>query len=90
MLKRLNVLILIGPTGSKIEQALLDEIKKTGKGKEIRIIKCETYEEVVNKAYSNAEAGDIVILSPASTSFDRFKNFEERGNKYKDLVNNLE
>jgi UDP-N-acetylmuramoylalanine--D-glutamate ligase len=31
-----------------------------------------------------------VILSPASTSFDMFKNFEERGNKYKEIVNSLE
>ena len=34
-------------------------------------------------------AGDVVILSPASTSFDRFKNFEERGRVFKDLVRAL-
>ena len=33
-----------------------------------------------------ARPGDVVILSPASTSFDRFKNFEERGRVFKDLV----
>ena len=33
--------------------------------------------------------GDVVLLSPASTSFDRFRNFEERGHVFKDLVNAL-
>ena len=33
--------------------------------------------------------GDVVILSPASTSFDRFRNFEERGRTFKELVREL-
>ena len=36
-----------------------------------------------------ARPGDIVLLSPASTSFDRFANFMERGKVFKDLVNAL-
>lgn len=87
---KVKCLILIGPTGIKIEQALIDTINRTGKGKDIKIIKCETYKEVVNSACDNAEKGDIVILSPASTSFDMFKNFEERGNVFKEIVNKLE
>jgi UDP-N-acetylmuramoylalanine--D-glutamate ligase len=47
------------------------------------------YEEAVKMAYENALPGDVVLLSPASTSFDLFKNFEERGNLFKKLVNNL-
>lgn len=86
---RVKALILIGATGPKIEQALKDEMKKTGKGRDIPIIKCSTYEEVVRTAYEIAKPGDIVILSPASTSFDMFRNFEERGNKFKELVNRL-
>ena len=40
-------------------------------------------------AHSVAENGDIVLLSPASTSFDMFRNFEERGDLFKKLVNEL-
>ena len=48
-----------------------------------------TYEDAVRKAHEIAQKGDIVILSPASTSFDMFRNFEERGNLFKKLVNEL-
>ncbi len=48
-----------------------------------------TYPEAVAMAKEQAEAGDVVIMSNASTSFDMFKNFEERGNLFKELVNNL-
>ncbi|MCX7921790.1 MAG: UDP-N-acetylmuramoyl-L-alanine--D-glutamate ligase [Clostridia bacterium] len=89
LVERVKCLILIGQTAPKIEKSLKDAIDRTGKGKDIKIINCSTYEEVVKTAYSNAAEGDIVILSPASTSFDMFKNFEERGNRFKDIVNRL-
>ncbi|MCI8980108.1 MAG: UDP-N-acetylmuramoyl-L-alanine--D-glutamate ligase, partial [Clostridia bacterium] len=63
---------------------------RTGKGMFIEVIRVSTYEEAVNTARAKAESGDTVILSPASTSFDMFKNFEERGNLFKKLVNELE
>lgn len=47
-------------------------------------------QEAVNLANKKAKAGDIVLLSPASASFDAFKNFAERGEKFKELVNELE
>ena len=46
-------------------------------------------EEVVNKAKEVAEKGEIVLFSPASASFDLFKNFEDRGNKFKEIVNKI-
>jgi UDP-N-acetylmuramoylalanine--D-glutamate ligase len=46
-------------------------------------------EEAVNAARSNAEKGDIVSLSPASASFGLYKNFAQRGNHFKEIVNNL-
>ena len=82
-------LVLIGPTASKIEKALRDEIERAGKGQDIPVFHCTTYEEAVKTAYSNAEQGDIVVLSPASTSFDMFNNFEERGRAYKEIVQRL-
>ena len=55
----------------------------------VKILRADEYEEAVRLAAENAEEGDVVLLSPASTSFDRFKNFEERGKLFKDLVNSL-
>lgn len=40
-------------------------------------------------AHSMAQPGDVVILSPACASFDRFKNFMERGNTFKRIVREL-
>ncbi len=53
------------------------------------IYKCETLENAVKKAYEIAKAGDIVLLSPACSSFDQFENFEHRGRIFKQLVNSL-
>ena len=88
--EHVKVLILIGATADKIQEALDKEIKNTGNGKDIEVIRVTTYEDAVNTARSKAIDGDVVILSPASTSFDMFKNFEERGNLFKKLVNELE
>ncbi len=79
-----KVLILLGQTKQKIKEATLQELNK--RGENLPIIECNTLEEAVNEAYKISKAGDTVFFSPASASFDMFKNFEERGNKYKELV----
>ena len=84
-----KTLILIGATSDKIEQSLKDEINRTGKGKNIEVLRARTYEDAVNNARRLATNGDVVLLSPASTSFDMFRNFEERGNLFKKIVNEL-
>ncbi len=81
-------LILIGATADVIKEAVLCEFNKRGK-EPIEIIMAKSYDEAVNTAKSLASEGDVVLLSSASTSFDMFKNFEERGNLFKQLVNNL-
>lgn len=80
-----KVLILIGATSDKIAEAL----EKTGRADEVKVIRVSSYEDAVNTARSEAVSGDVVLLSPASTSFDMFRNFEERGQLFKDLVNGL-
>ena len=87
--EHVKVLILIGATSDKIQEALDAEIKKTGNGKDIEVIRATSYENAVNTARSKAHDGDVVLLSPASTSFDMFRNFEERGNLFKKIVNEL-
>lgn len=83
MAEKVKKLFLIGKTGPVIAESL----RKTGA--DIPIVFCESYEEVVAKASAAAEPGDVVLLSNASTSFDMFRNFEERGNLFKKLVNQL-
>jgi UDP-N-acetylmuramoylalanine--D-glutamate ligase len=50
---------------------------------------CETLQNAVLKAQGLARAGDVVLLSPACASYDQFNNFEERGEKFKELVRSL-
>ncbi len=80
-----KTLILIGATSDKIEEAL----SATGRADEVTVIRAKTYPEAVDAAHNAAVDGDVVLLSPASTSFDMFRNFEERGNLFKKLVNEL-
>lgn len=50
---------------------------------------CETMEEALHKAYELAGEGDVILLSPACSSFDQFKNFEVRGEIFKELVEQM-
>ena len=84
--KKIGTLILTGPTALKIEKATKQALSEE---KNIEIIHTKNLEESVKIAKEKAKKGDIVLLSPASASFDAFKNFEERGNYFKTLVNNL-
>ena len=84
--KKVGTLILTGPTAQKIEEATKQALSEE---KSIEIIHTNNLEESVKVAKEKARNGDIVLLSPASASFDAFKNFEERGNYFKTLVNNL-
>lgn len=50
---------------------------------------CEDMNEALNKAHEKAQSGDIVLLCPLCSSYDQFKNFEQRGEIFKQLVNKL-
>lgn len=90
LVEKVKDLILIGPTADKIEESLNSELEKRGLPKDrVRVHKCTSYQEIVTLAKNITTKGDIVLLSPASTSFDMFKNFEERGNTFKNLVMKL-
>ena len=80
-----KLLILCGATAGVIRQAVTEAENYRG----LPILEAEDYPAAVALAESHAGEGDVVILSPASTSFDRFKNFEERGRVFKDLVKDL-
>jgi len=63
----------------------IDEMKKAFEN-HVNIESIKEFEDIIKKAYSESEKGDIIVLSPACTSYDRFKNFEERGNAFKEIV----
>ncbi len=77
-------LIVTGFTAEKIKAAALNA------GFTGELILEPEFEKAVERAYKAAESGDTVILSPACTSFDRFKNFAERGRYFKEIVMGLE
>ena len=53
------------------------------------VTQCETLERAVREAAGDAEAGDTVLLSPACASFDQFRDFEQRGDTFRELVGAL-
>ena len=75
--------VLLGATADKIDTAIRAH-------SDLPIYRVSTMEEAVATARSLAGEGDIVFFSPASASFDMYKNFEERGQHFKRLVNEME
>lgn len=67
-----------------------DRICSFSKENNIECFAYETIDKAVKKAYDLSESKDVILLSPACASWDQFKDFEERGNKYKETVNLLE
>ncbi len=84
---KVKLLILLGDTAPKIEEAVRSAANFDEAA--IRIINVTNMEEAVQAAVENTAEGDIVSLSPASASFGLYKNFEERGNHFKSIVNGL-
>lgn len=87
ILDKVSTLILIGQTAEKIFDAVKSEAEK--ENKKIDIYMCDSLEQTIEIAKKSAKKGDVVLFSPASASFDMFKNFADRGEKFKKLVNNI-
>ena len=85
--KKVKTAIIMGATAEKIKTAILGAPEYSEESPEI--IEVGSMEEAVNAARAAARPGDKVSLSPASASFDLYKNFEERGEHFKALVNQL-
>lgn len=83
--ERVKLLILCGATAGVIRRSTEEASNYAG----LEIVDVEDYWEAVMLADSRSGDGDVVILSPASTSFDRFANFMERGRVFKEIVNRL-
>ncbi len=79
--EKVRALILLG----KDNKALHDFFD----GKVPLILDAESMSKAVELAYNVAEKGDVVLLSPCCASFDLFKNYEDRGNQFKECVRRL-
>ena len=85
--EHVKTLVLTGHTAEKIQKAVVEsENYQDGYP---GIIMEPDFKQAVLKASQAAEEGDVVILSPACASFDHFKNFAQRGQTFKAIVNEL-
>ncbi len=85
---RVKKLFLCGETAEAIKAAVLKS--KYYDPAVLPVVVTKNYRETVAAASAGAAEGDVVLLSPACSSFDNFRNFVERGNTFKKLVNELE
>ncbi len=80
--KKVKFAVLCGATALKIAK-VLDDVGYT----DYEIV--DDFDSAVKLAYAKSVSGDNVVLTPASASFDMFRNFAERGNIFKQIVNSL-
>ncbi|PUZ27472.1 UDP-N-acetylmuramoylalanine--D-glutamate ligase [Chitinophaga costaii] len=79
--ERVKAIICLGVDNQPIQDAL---------GKEVAtMISTSSMEDAVKAAFQQSNKGDVVLLSPACASFDLFKNYEDRGRKFKEVVREL-
>src|SRR6202161_1140493 len=77
--QRVKRVYTIGAAAAKIESQI----------KAAEIVHAETLDHALRKAHAAAQPGDVVLLAPACASFDQFKNYEERGRVFKEIVQSL-
>lgn len=80
--KNVKKMVTYGQTAEK----LIESAEKAGM-KAVKSV--DNVEDAVNEAFAHSEVGDIILLSPACASWDQFKTFEERGNKFIQAVHKL-
>ena len=78
--ERVKQVYTIGAAADKIESQIREAAK---------IVHAETLEKAVKQAAAAAQSGDVVLLAPACASFDQFRNYQHRGQVFKDTVRSL-
>ena len=79
--EKVKAIICLGTDNRKIHEAFGNQVGT--------IVNTSTMPEAVHGAFHFASKGDVVLLSPACASFDLFKNYEDRGNQFKQVVKEL-
>jgi UDP-N-acetylmuramoylalanine--D-glutamate ligase len=77
--QRVKRVYTIGAAAAKIESQI----------KGVEVVHAETLDNAIRKANAASEPGDVVLLAPACASFDQFKNYEQRGKMFKEIVQGL-
>jgi UDP-N-acetylmuramoylalanine--D-glutamate ligase len=89
-LERTRAVVGFGEAAPLIERVLRDAAARRGDATEVDLHVEESLERAVERAAALARPGDVVLLSPGGTSFDAFKDFEERGARFRELVASLD
>ena len=84
LIERAAACYLIGATTERMARELAPVV-----GAGIELHRCEGLEDAVRRAAAAAEPGEVVLLSPACASFDAFDNFEQRGDRFREIVEEL-
>lgn len=87
IIEKVKTLILIGQTSGKIFDAV--KLEMDNEKKQIPIYMCDSLDKAIQTAKKFATKGQVVLFSPASASFDMFKNAVQRGEIFKEKVNEL-
>ena len=88
VVEHVKALVLTGATAGKIRQAV-----EKAPGYDAAALPIQEYEDftqAVLAAHALAQPGDVVLMSPACASFDKFRNFMERGAAFKKIIYTLE
>ena len=83
-----KAVVVVGETAQRIAAAI--RASKCYDPGKLPLVEAPDFRAAVETAYGLAQPGDIVTLSPACSSFDFFKNFEERGNTFRAIVESLQ
>ena len=89
--QRIDHVVLFGEAADQIRRAIESQpiIKGSNNARPFTVTQCRGLREAVQSAAMCAEKGDVVLLSPGGTSFDEFRDFEERGDAFKQWVKEL-
>jgi len=87
--QRVKRVYTIGAAAAKIESQIVSSSEASGKGGGPEVVRADTLENAIRRANAVAEPGDVVLLAPACASFDQFKNYEHRGQAFKEIVRGL-
>lgn len=87
IVEKVKTLILMGETAGKIFDKVKEEAHN--QGKQVNIYIAKNLQDAVDLAKKYSKPEQVVLFSPASTSFDMFKNMYERGRKFKEIVNKI-
>jgi UDP-N-acetylmuramoylalanine--D-glutamate ligase len=85
--QRCRAVICFGEAATLLEEAM--RMAALGPAEPPEIERVDTMDEAVERARHLAKPGDVVLLSPACTSYDAFQNFEERGERFRQLVGEI-